>query len=89
MTPEDLFDEVVLSFSAGARKPGREIYELAALRAGVPPGGCLLVDDTAKNCAGAVAAGWQAVHFTDAEQAGAELDRLLAAAPAGGPGAVR
>lgn len=75
--PDDLFDEVVLSFQVGHRKPGRRIFELAAARAGVAPAGCLLLDDLAANCEGAEAAGWRAIHFTDTEAAIARLDRLL------------
>jgi putative hydrolase of the HAD superfamily len=75
--PAALFDAVVLSFEVGHRKPGREIFDLAAERAGVAPAECLFVDDLAKNCDGAVAAGWQAIHFTDTAVAVAELDRLL------------
>jgi putative hydrolase of the HAD superfamily len=75
--PAGLFDDVVLSFEVGHRKPGREIFDLAAKRAGIRPEECLFVDDLAKNCDGAVAAGWQAIHFTDTAAAVAELDRLL------------
>ncbi|SEF85912.1 putative hydrolase of the HAD superfamily [Thermomonospora echinospora] len=73
----ELFDDVVLSFEVGHRKPQRGMYDLAAKRAGVRPEECLLVDDTARNVEGARAASWQAVHFIDAESAGAELARLL------------
>lgn len=73
----ELFDDLVLSFEVGLRKPAREIFELAAKRAGVPPEQCLLIDDIPKNCEGARAASWQAIHFTDNDAAIAELDRLL------------
>ncbi|MFD7018585.1 HAD-IA family hydrolase [Streptomyces sp. NPDC059161] len=78
VAPEGLFDGLVLSFEVGARKPERRIFEAAAELAGVAPGECLLVDDIAANCAGAEAAGWQAVHFTGADAAAAELARYLA-----------
>ncbi|GAA2777143.1 HAD-IA family hydrolase [Saccharopolyspora taberi] len=71
--PEDLFDEVVLSFQVGHRKPERAMFDLAAERAGVEPGRCLLVDDLPENCAAAVEAGWAAIHFSDTESAIAEL----------------
>ncbi|CCH15753.1 HAD family hydrolase [Micromonospora lupini] len=70
----ELFDDVVLSFEVGARKPEPAIFALAATRAGVPPRDCVLVDDLAKNCAGAQAAGWHAVHFTSTGEAVAELE---------------
>lgn len=76
--PEGLFDALVLSFEVGTRKPERRIFEIAAEAAGVPAESCVLIDDTAANCAGAEAAGWQAVHFTDAEEAAARLRPLLA-----------
>ncbi|MGW3342179.1 HAD family hydrolase [Nonomuraea rubra] len=75
--PEGVFDDVVNSAQVGCRKPDPEIFELAAARAGVPAGQCVLVDDLAKNCAGARTAGWQAIEFTDAARAAAELDALL------------
>ncbi|MFF4156676.1 HAD-IA family hydrolase [Streptomyces sp. NPDC001678] len=75
--PEGLFDGLVLSFEVGVRKPDPAIFEAAAAMAGVAPEECLLVDDIATNCAGAEAAGWQAVHFTDADAAADRLAGLL------------
>ncbi|RKS09658.1 putative hydrolase of the HAD superfamily [Nocardiopsis sp. Huas11] len=77
MVPHAFFDDVVMSFEVGLRKPGREIFDLAAERAGVLPQECLLVDDLVANCEGAVAAGWRALHFTDTALAVTELERLL------------
>lgn len=37
MVPHEFFDDVVMSFEVGLRKPGREIFDLAAERAGVLP----------------------------------------------------
>jgi putative hydrolase of the HAD superfamily len=82
MVPYSFFDGVVMSFEVGTRKPERRIFELAAERAGVEPGECLLVDDLTANCEGAEAAGWRALHFTDTAAAVAELDGLLPARPA-------
>ncbi len=79
--PEPVFNDVVLSFQVGARKPDRAIFQLCARRAGAAPGNCLLVDDNPGNCAGARAAGWQAIHFVDNATAITELDRLLGPAP--------
>jgi len=79
MVPADLFDEVVLSFEVGHRKPEQGIFDLAAVRLGLAPRQCVLVDDLLLNCEGARAAGWQAVHFTDTADASARLDGLLAA----------
>lgn len=74
---DEMFDDVVLSFQVGHRKPQPEIFALAAQRAGAAPAECLLVDDLATNCAGAVAAGWQAIEFRHAGQASGELAVLL------------
>ncbi|WP_433628838.1 HAD family hydrolase [Nocardia sp. CA-120079] len=74
---DGLFDHVVLSFEAGHRKPTEEIFAFAARRAGVHPSECVLVDDLERNCAGAEAAGWRAVHFTGTESAAARLRQLL------------
>jgi putative hydrolase of the HAD superfamily len=75
--PDRYFDEVVLSFQVGHRKPGRDIFELARRRVGATPQQCVLVDDLPDNCAGAEAAGWRAVAFTTAPDAAARLDQLL------------
>ncbi|MFF2506089.1 HAD family hydrolase [Streptomyces sp. NPDC058067] len=78
--PGELFDDVVLSFEVGHRKPSPGMFALAAERAGVPAERCVLVDDLAHNCAGAEAAGWQAIHFTGTAEAAERLDALLPAA---------
>ena len=80
--PDDLFDDLVLSYDVGLRKPDPAIYALAAERAGAPPERCLLVDDLAANCDAARAAGWSAVLYETVPQAITETERLLARAPA-------
>ncbi|MGH8922550.1 MAG: HAD family hydrolase [Actinomycetes bacterium] len=75
--PQGLFDDVVLSFEVGHRKPDPGIFELAAKRAGLAPERCVLVDDLDKNCAGARALGWQAIHFTSTAEAITRLRELL------------
>ena len=71
------FDDIVLSFEVGVRKPSQEIFALALRRSGTQPGETVFVDDLAGNCEGARKAGWTAVHFTDTAAAIAELDALL------------
>ncbi|OZM79637.1 HAD family phosphatase [Pseudonocardia sp. MH-G8] len=71
------FDGVVLSFQVGMRKPSPEIFALALERSGTRPDETVFVDDLAGNCAGARAAGWTAIHFTDTAAAVAELDTLV------------
>jgi putative hydrolase of the HAD superfamily len=78
MVPIELFDDLVLSFRVGCRKPEPEVFQLAQEHAGQPAQACLLVDDSAANCEGATAAGWQAIHFTDTGTAIDQLDNLLA-----------
>lgn len=80
MIDDSHFDDIVCSYAVGSRKPDPEIFRLAAERAGLPPHQCVLVDDLEKNVAGAVAAGWQAVHFRDADQAARQVAGLLDAA---------
>lgn len=80
MVPEDSFDAVVCSHSAGSRKPEQAIFATAQRRTGLPAASCLLVDDLEKNCAGAREAGWQAVLFTTTADVIAQVDNLLSAA---------
>ena len=65
------FDVVAL----GARKP--EAFRQVARRLGVGPADCVVVDDLARNVAGARAAGAVVVHHTDAERTIAEVEILL------------
>ncbi|MFJ1931886.1 MULTISPECIES: HAD family hydrolase [unclassified Kitasatospora] len=76
MVPVELFDEIVLSFQVGHRKPEPGIFRLAAERLGLRPEECLLVDDLGANCTGARAAGWHAAHFTGTAEALARLSGL-------------
>ncbi|MCK8676006.1 HAD family hydrolase [Streptomyces lichenis] len=73
MAPLGGIDLLVDSCEVGCRKPDPEIYRLAARRAGVDPGECLLIDDVEANIDAARAQGWQAVHSTDDERTLAEL----------------
>lgn len=71
------FDDIVLSFEVGVRKPSQEIFALALQRSGTQPEETVFVDDLAGNCEGARKAGWTAIHFTDTAAAITELDALL------------
>jgi putative hydrolase of the HAD superfamily len=75
--PEGLFDEVLLSFEVGLRKPDRRMFDLAVQRTGIAAEHSVFVDDLAKNCDGAREAGWQAIEFTDTENAVQRLAALL------------
>jgi FMN phosphatase YigB (HAD superfamily) len=54
------FDHFYKSFELGHRKPGIEIFQLAAKHAGFAPHECLFIDDTPENVEGARGAGWKA-----------------------------
>lgn len=75
--PEGLFDEVLLSFQVGFRKPDRRMFDLAVQRTGIAAEHSVFVDDLVKNCDGAREAGWRAIHFTDTESAVERLAALL------------
>jgi 2-haloacid dehalogenase len=47
-------------------KPDRAIYDLHAASFDLDPAATLFIDDSQPNVDGAIAAGWQAVLFTDA-----------------------
>ncbi len=61
-----LFDDLVVSGAVGMIKPDPRIYNLTAARFGLTPEAIVFTDDSAANVEGARAAGWDAVHFTDA-----------------------
>jgi len=85
MVDDSFFDAIVCSHAVSCRKPEPEIFHIAAEQAGHTdaadqgPDSCVLVDDLEKNCTGAVAAGWQAIRFRDADQAAGEVEELLRA----------
>ncbi len=59
------FEVVALSFELQTLKPEQEIYAQAARLAGCEPAAILFIDDRTENVAGAQAAGFDAVQFTD------------------------
>ncbi len=67
------FKNIVLSGEEKVVKPQREIYDIAVARWSVDPATLLFIDDSAKNVAGAIAAGWNAVQFTSPETLAPEL----------------
>ena len=74
---DEIFGEIVDSAFVGCRKPEARIYELTLERIGMPAGACLFIDDLQPNIEGAEAAGMNAVHFRDNEQAIGEIRGLL------------
>jgi epoxide hydrolase-like predicted phosphatase len=73
----ELFDGIVISGDVGIRKPAPEMYALGAERIGVPPPGCVYVDDLPFNLGPAAELGMATVHHVSTPQTIAELERLL------------
>ena len=70
---QESFGVTIVSGQVRMIKPERAIFDLLCRRAGLAPGDCLFIDDSAANVAGAVAAGWQAHRFTAPETLEADL----------------
>jgi 2-haloacid dehalogenase len=70
------FQAVVVSGRIGLIKPDREIYDHAIARFGVDPRRTVFIDDSARNVAGAEAAGLRALHFTAPETLARDLAGL-------------
>ena len=60
------FESGVVSARVGQIKPEPGIYDTAARQFGAAPEELLFIDDVQANVQAARAAGWQALHFTDA-----------------------
>jgi HAD superfamily hydrolase (TIGR01549 family) len=75
---EDAFDHMVISAEVGRVKPEPEIYHLALEGLGVAAHEAVFVDDFIENVDGARQEGLAAIHFQDAGQARAALEKLLA-----------
>jgi 2-haloacid dehalogenase len=71
-----LFRGVVVSGRIGLIKPDREIYDHTIARFGVAPERTVFIDDSAKNVAGAEAAGLRALHFTGPDALARDLAAL-------------
>ena len=68
---------VTVSGEIGLIKPDRAIYDTHVASFDLDPAACLFIDDSEKNVEGAIAAGWQAVQFTDAQRLRADLARFI------------
>lgn len=71
----DLPRGVSVSGELGLIKPDRAIYDHHVSAFGLEPAATLFIDDSEKNVAGAIAAGWNAVHFDGAEKLRSDLAR--------------
>ncbi len=62
------FDELILSYKVGARKPEAKIYNIALNAAQCPKEACLFIDDVKENIEGARSVGIPGHHFIDTKQ---------------------
>lgn len=70
------FADGIFSCDVGTSKPAQDIFALAEQRFGLAPAQAVFLDDSAANIGAAQARGWQALLFTDAASARADLHRL-------------
>lgn len=75
----ELFDSVTLSSEEGIIKPAVELFERAAVKLGVNPEECVMIDDMERNVTGAELAGMKGIVFSSRAQFEAELAELLRA----------
>jgi epoxide hydrolase-like predicted phosphatase len=76
----DLFDGWVISHEVGLRKPDPAIYALGAEKIGLPPEGCVFVDDLGGNLKPAKAMGMATVRHDTAAETIPQLEELLGVA---------
>ena len=67
------FRDVVVSGREGVTKPDAAIYRRCLARNGLDAAGCVFIDDSPANVAGARAVGMDAILFVDPEQLRADL----------------
>lgn len=78
----ELFGERLhASFQFGARKPEPAVYQRLLARYGVPPGAALMIDDDARNVAGAVDAGLAGYRYEGLDALAAYLEPRLPPRP--------
>jgi 2-haloacid dehalogenase len=67
---------VTVSGDIALIKPDKAIYDRHTADFDLDPASTVFIDDSLKNVEGAKAAGWQAIHFTSAEQLERDLHAL-------------
>jgi putative hydrolase of the HAD superfamily len=72
-----LFDHIFASYIIECAKPQEKAFSFVTSTLSLCRAECLLVDDTLLNVAGAKAAGWRALLFSDAAQLQHDLSSLL------------
>lgn len=73
----ELFDYVLTSADVGIVKPDERIFRLAAEHLGVETDECIMIDDRLENCAGAKAAGMEAILFGSSAQTIADIEQII------------
>ncbi|EYC52335.1 haloacid dehalogenase [Hylemonella gracilis str. Niagara R] len=71
------FDGGIFSGDVQLAKPQAEIYRLLESRHGLEPARTVFIDDMQANVEAARGLGWQAIHCTQPERLGAQLQALL------------
>ena len=74
---DDAFDDLVISAEVGLAKPDPAIYRLALERLNVEADRAVFVDDFIQNIAAAAEIGMHAVHFTNPDQAMADVNQHI------------
>lgn len=74
---DTLFDIIVSSGEIGFIKPQAEAYEYVAMKLGVLPSECIMVDDIEAYCEGARMVGMEAVQFVSTGQCQSDIRTLL------------
>ncbi len=74
---DDAFDDLVISAEVGFVKPDPAIYNLALDRLNVEADHAVFVDDFTQNISAATELGMHAVHFTNPNQAMADVNQII------------
>lgn len=72
----DVFDEFILSYNLGIRKPDRKIYEKAIEASNCSRDECLFIDDILENVEMARECGMTGIHFKNSQTLRVEFNKL-------------
>ena len=71
-----LADGTIYSFEEGARKPEKEIFNIATEKIGANPQACLFIDDKEENVTGSISAGFLGLNYINTQQLERDLESL-------------
>ncbi len=74
---QQLFDVIVPSAEVGLMKPDPALFRLIADKLAVKPAEAVMIDDMPVNCAGAEAAGMQAIYYDAFESVKQKFNKLV------------